>query len=121
MQISLARVTASRKTSELAPPVATRLSAAMIAPVKPASAAENERALAYLGNRLESLSPREREFVIQVARGGLSKQIADDLGITEATAVHRSRAMRKMNARSLPELGRMADKLKLVPKEPQRF
>jgi FixJ family two-component response regulator len=44
------------------------------------------------------------------------------MGITEATVkVHRSRAMRKMKTRSLPELGRMADKLKLVPEEPQRF
>jgi FixJ family two-component response regulator len=83
---------------------------------------ENERALASLRYRLESLSPREREIVIQVARGRLSKQIAGDMGITEGTVkVHRSRAMRKMNARSLPELGRMADKLKLVPEEQQRF
>src|SRR5262245_33255421 len=64
---------------------------------------------------------REREIMIQVARGRLSKQIAGDIGIAEATVkVHRSRAMRKMNARSLPELGRMADKLKLVPEKPQR-
>jgi len=59
--------------------------------------------------------------MIQVARGRLSKQIAGDMGITETTVkVHRSRAMRKMNVRSLPELGRMVDKLKLVPEEPQR-
>src|SRR5258708_33959300 len=45
MQISLARVTASRKTSELAPPVAPRLSAAMIAAGKPASAAEEDAKL----------------------------------------------------------------------------
>jgi FixJ family two-component response regulator len=58
--------------------------------------------------------------VIEVARGRLSKQIAGDIGIAEATVkVHRSGAMRKMNARSLPELGRMADKLKLVPEKPQ--
>jgi FixJ family two-component response regulator len=59
--------------------------------------------------------------MIQVARGRPSKQIAGDIGIAEATVkVHLSRAMRKMKARSLPELGRMADKLKLVPEEPQR-
>jgi hypothetical protein len=52
---------------------------------------------------------------------GLSKQIAGDIGIAEATVkVHRSRLMRKMKARSLPALCRMADKLKLVPEEPQR-
>jgi FixJ family two-component response regulator len=82
---------------------------------------ENEDALAALRQRFASLSPREREIMIQVARGRLSKQIAGDMGITETTVkVHRSRAMRKMNVRSLPELGRMVDRLKLVPKEPQR-
>jgi FixJ family two-component response regulator len=81
---------------------------------------ENEEALAALRQRFGSLSPREREIVIQVARGRLSKQIAGDIGIAEATVkVHRSRAMQKMKARSLPELGRMADKLKLVPEEQQ--
>ena len=82
---------------------------------------ENEKALAALRQRFASLSPREREIMIQVARGRLSKQIAGDMGITETTVkVHRSRAMRKMNVRSLPELGRMVDKLKLVTEEPQR-
>jgi len=80
----------------------------------------NEEALAALRNRFGSLSPREREIMVQVARGRLSKQIAGDIGISEATVkVHRSRAMRKMNVRSLPELGRMVDQLKLVPEKPQ--
>src|SRR5256714_3877169 len=82
---------------------------------------ENEKALAALRERFESLSPREREIMIQVAQGRLSKQIAGDIGIAEATVkVHRSRLMHKMKARSLPELSRMADKLKLVPEEPQQ-
>src|SRR5262245_6459455 len=82
---------------------------------------ENEEALADLRERFASLSPREREIVIQVARGRLSKQIAYDIGIAEATVkVHRSRAMQKMKAGSLPELGRMVDKLKLLSDEPQR-
>jgi FixJ family two-component response regulator len=80
----------------------------------------NEEALAALRDRFGSLSPREREIMVQVARGRLSKQIAGDIGISEATVkVHRSRAMRKMNVRSLPELGRMVDQLKLVPEKPQ--
>jgi FixJ family two-component response regulator len=80
---------------------------------------ESEKDLAGLRERFQSLSPREREIVIQVARGRLSKQIAYDIGIAEATVkVHRSRAMQKMKAGSLPELGRMADKLKLVPEKP---
>jgi FixJ family two-component response regulator len=81
---------------------------------------ENEKALAVLRERFESLSPREREIMIHVAHGRLSKQIAGDIGIAESTVkVHRSRLMHKMRARSLPELSRMADKLKLVPVEPQ--
>ncbi|MHC2331703.1 FixJ family two-component response regulator [Bradyrhizobium sp. USDA 4454] len=82
---------------------------------------ESEKDLVALRERFASLSPREREIVIQVARGRLSKQIAHDIGIAEATVkVHRSRAMQKMQAGSLPELGRMADKLKLVPDTTQR-
>jgi len=82
---------------------------------------ESEEALADLRKRFASLSSREREIVIQVARGRLSKQIAHDIGIAEATVkVHRSRAMQKMKAGSLPELGRMADRLKLVTEGPRR-
>jgi FixJ family two-component response regulator len=81
---------------------------------------EIQKALAALRERFESLSPREREIMVQVAHGRLSKQIAGDIGIAEATVkVHRSRLMHKMKARSLPELSRMADKLKLVAEEPQ--
>jgi FixJ family two-component response regulator len=76
---------------------------------------ENEGALADLRGRFASLSAREREVMIQVARGRLSKQIAGDIGIAEATVkVHRSKAMRKMNAHSLPEFGQMAVKLNLI-------
>lgn len=81
---------------------------------------ENEEALSALKERFKSLSPREREIMIEVARGRLSKQIAGDIGIAEATVkVHRSRLMRKMKARSLPALSRMADKLKLISEEQQ--
>ncbi len=79
---------------------------------------QNEKDLAAIRERFGSLSPREREIMVQVARGRLSKQIAGDIGIAEATVkVHRSRLMRKMKAGSLPALSRMADKLKLVPEE----
>jgi FixJ family two-component response regulator len=82
---------------------------------------ENENVLTDLRERFASLSPREREIMVEVARGRLGKQIANDIGIAESTVkVHRSRAMQKMNAGSLPELGRMADRLKLVPDKPQR-
>jgi FixJ family two-component response regulator len=83
---------------------------------------ESQKALGALKERFEGLTPREREIMIQVARGRLSKQIAGDIGIAEATVkVHRSRLMQKMKARSLPELGRMADRLKLVPERLQQF
>jgi FixJ family two-component response regulator len=82
---------------------------------------ENEEALAALRGRFASLSPREREIMIEVARGRLSKQIAGDIGIAEATVkVHRSRLMRKMKAQSLLALGRMAEKLELVPADQHR-
>jgi FixJ family two-component response regulator len=77
---------------------------------------ESEKALASIRERFEALTPREREIMVQVNQGRLCKQIAGDLGIAETTVkVHRSHLMRKMKARSLPELSRMADKLKLAP------
>ena len=64
----------------------------------------------------EVLTSREREILSQIAQGRLNKQIAGDLGITETTVkVHRSNAMRKINAASLTDLCRMVDKLKLLP------
>ena len=75
---------------------------------------EDQKALAALRERFDALTPREREIMIHVARGRLGKQIAADIGVSEVTVkIHRSNMMRKMKADSLPELGRMADKLKL--------
>jgi FixJ family two-component response regulator len=75
---------------------------------------ENEKVLGALGARFESLSPREREIMVHVVKGRLSKQIAGNIGISEPTVkVHRSNLMRKMNVRSLAELGRITDKLEL--------
>src|SRR3974390_1048086 len=80
---------------------------------------ESERGLAALKERFESLSTREREVMVGVTVGRLNKQVAADLGITESTVkVHRTRLMRKMKARSLPELSRMADMLKLPVEKP---
>jgi FixJ family two-component response regulator len=64
---------------------------------------------------------REQGLAVRPLRRFVSKQIAHEIGIAEATVkVHRSRAMQKMQAGSLPELGRMADKLTLAPDTPQR-
>jgi len=82
---------------------------------------EHEHGMEALRARFEALTSREREIMIQVAQGRLSKQIAGDIGVTESTVkVHRSNLMRKMKAHSLPELSRMADKLKVAPETPPR-
>jgi FixJ family two-component response regulator len=71
-------------------------------------------ALADWRDRYESLSPREREIMNKVIRGLLNKQIAGELGTTEATVkVHRANMMHKMKADSLADLIRMAEKLGL--------
>jgi FixJ family two-component response regulator len=79
---------------------------------------ESDKALHALRERFEALSPREREIMVQVTAGRLNKQIAHDIGIAESTVkVHRTNLMRKMKARSLPELSRMADILQLRPQD----
>ncbi|WSH59221.1 response regulator transcription factor [Rhizobium ruizarguesonis] len=81
---------------------------------------ENEKSLATVRARFDSLTPREREVMALVVTGRLNKQIAGDLGVSEITVkVHRSQVMQKMGTRSLPELARMADKLMLAPGKPQ--
>jgi FixJ family two-component response regulator len=70
--------------------------------------------LAELQNHYSLLTPREREVLPFVVAGFANKQTAADLGTSEVTiGVHRGQVMRKMGARSLAELVRMADKLEI--------
>jgi FixJ family two-component response regulator len=83
---------------------------------------ESDRALAALKERFDMLSSREREIMLRVLAGRLNKQIANDIGISESTVkVHRVNLMRKMKARSLPELSRMAGLLNIRLQQPQNF
>jgi FixJ family two-component response regulator len=76
---------------------------------------EQEKAVAALRERFQTLTAREREVMALVATGRLNKQIAYEIGISEITVkVHRGQVMRKMKAASLPDLARMADKLSLA-------
>lgn len=70
-----------------------------------------------LARKFSELTLREREILAFVTSGRMNKQIAGELGVAEITVkVHRAQVMRKMGARSLADLVRMADQLGLGPK-----
>ena len=73
---------------------------------------EAEQADEQFRRNFESLSSREREVMALVAAGLMNKQIAFQLGVAEVTVkLHRGSLMRKMDARSVAELARMAEVL----------
>lgn len=79
----------------------------------------SEAARQDVRGRFENLSPREREVMTLVTRGLMNKQVAGELGLSEITVkLYRGQAMRKMGARSLADLVRMAEQLALHGAKP---
>jgi FixJ family two-component response regulator len=75
--------------------------------------------IASLRRQYDLLTAREREVFARVVAGLLNKQIAGELGMTERTVkAHRSQVMKKMQAKSLADLVRMADRLTITPPHP---
>jgi FixJ family two-component response regulator len=73
---------------------------------------ERNSGLAKLKSSFDTLTPREQEVMGLVTAGLMNKQVAGEIGVSEITAkVHRGNIMRKMGAKSLAELVRMADAL----------
>jgi FixJ family two-component response regulator len=75
---------------------------------------EDERKVANLRTRQETLTTRERQVMALLVSGRVNKQIAAEVGISEVTVrLHRGQIMRKMYASSLADLIRTADKINL--------
>ena len=74
----------------------------------------SDKAVHEVRARFETLTAREQEVIGLVTAGSMNKQIASELGVSEVTVkVHRGNLMKKMGARSLADLVRMADTLKI--------
>jgi FixJ family two-component response regulator len=80
-----------------------------------------ERMVADIQGKYDALTPREKEVVVFVAEGLMNKQIAGRMGVSEETVkIHRSQAMRKMEARSVPDLVRKLQRVVLRNHRPPK-
>jgi FixJ family two-component response regulator len=98
------------------------LDAIQLALEKDRSRREQDKRASELRKLYDSLTGREQEVIGLVTAGLLNKQIAAEIGVSEITVkVHRGNIMRKMGARSLADLVRMADALGIRQGKPQRI
>ena len=80
---------------------------------------ESEKVVAGLRRLFETLTAREREVMVLVTAGLMNKQIAAELGVSEITVkIYRGHTMKKMGARSLADLVRMAEVLGIRRAQP---
>ena len=87
------------------------LTAVRVAIERDTVARREQAKLSEIRARLDTLTPREREVLEHVVSGKLNKQIAGDLGITQATVkMHRAHVMTKMKVQSVAELARLTER-----------
>jgi FixJ family two-component response regulator len=80
---------------------------------------ESDKVVANLQALFEALTPRERDVLALVASGLMNKQVAAELGLAEITVkIHRGHIMKKMGAKSLADLVRMAEILGITRAKP---
>jgi FixJ family two-component response regulator len=97
------------------------LDAIQVALEKDGARRRREGEIAIIRERFESLTPREREILPLVVSGLLNKQIAAQIGTSEATVkVHRSQLIRKMGADSLANLVRIAERIGIPAGRPPK-
>jgi FixJ family two-component response regulator len=102
----------------LTKPVKSRalLAAITLASEKETKGREHRNELALVHDRVEKLTPREKEVLTHVVAGLLNKQIAARLGIVEKTVkLHRGRVMQKMGVRTVADLVRIAERAGIRP------
>jgi FixJ family two-component response regulator len=98
------------------------LDAVQIALERDRSRRAQDKAVHELRSLYEALTPREQQVIGFVTAGLMNKQIAAELGVSEITVkVHRGSVMKKMGARSLADLVRMADALGIQRARPSQL